>query len=120
MIKDKIDEQEAIKRGLIIRDTTFVEITDSIFSIKYPIDSIRYVPFGNGAQFNLQAASLVTGSMVTVQVFEASVLNDVFLQGLDKQLIINYNALRLEITKFAGMRVGNIVEPNNNAGNWEN
>ncbi len=58
--------------------------------------------------------------MVTVQVFEASVLNDVFLQGLDKQLIINYNALRDEITKFAGMRVGNIVEPNNNAGNWEN
>jgi len=120
MIKDRIDEKEAIKRGLIIRDTSFVEITDSIFSIKYPIDSIRYVPYGNGAEFKLQAASLVTGSMVTVQVFEASVLNDVFLQGLDKQLIINYNALRMEITKFAGMRVGNIVEPNNNAGNWEN
>lgn len=120
MIKDRIDEKEAIKRGLIIRDTSFVAITDSIFSIKYPIDSIRYVPYGNGAEFKLQAASLVTGSMVTVQVFEASVLNDVFLQGLDKQLIINYNALRMEITKFAGMRVGNIVEPNNNAGNWEN
>lgn len=120
MIKDKIDEKEAIKRGLIIRDTSFVEITDSIFSIQYPIDSIRYVPYGKGAEFKLEAASLVTGSMVTVQVFEASVLNDVFLQGLDKQLIINYNALRMEITKFAGMRVGNIVEPNNNAGNWEN
>jgi hypothetical protein len=58
--------------------------------------------------------------MVIVQVFEASVLNDVFLKGLDKQLIINYNALRKEIAGFAGMRVGNIVEPNNNAGNWEN
>jgi len=120
MIANKIDEIEAIKRGLIVRDTTFIAINDSIFSITYPIDSIRYVPYTNGAQFELAAKSLVTGSMVVVQVFEASVLNNILLQGLDKQLIINYNALRLEISKFAGMRVGNISEPNNNAGNWEN
>ena len=55
-----------------------------------------------------------------VAVFEASVLYDVYLKGLDRQLIINYNALRKRITGFPGMRVGNLVEPNNNAGNWEN
>ena len=71
-------------------------------------------------EFVMAASKVETGSKVIVDVFEASVLNDIFLDGLDKQLIINYNALRERITGFAGMRVGNIVEPNNNAGNWEN
>lgn len=120
MVSKGMTEREAIRQKLIVRDTSFVEITDSIFSIRYPIDSIRFVPFTGGAQFEMAAAAVETGSRVVVQVFEASVLNNVFLQGLDKQLIINYNELRKEITGFPGMRVGNIKEPNNNAGNWEN
>lgn len=120
MIAKGLDEQKALKQGLIVRDTTYIPINDSVFSIKYPIDSIRYVPYLTGEQFEMASAALTTGSMVVVQVFEASVLNDVFLKGLDKQLIINYNALRKEISGFPGMRVGNINEPNNNAGNWEN
>jgi len=120
MVSKGMTEREAIRQKLIVRDTSFVEINDSIFNIKYPIDSIRFVPFTGGAQFEMAAAAVETGSRVVVQVFEASVLNNVFLQGLDKQLIINYNELRREITGFPGMRVGNIKEPNNNAGNWEN
>jgi hypothetical protein len=120
MVSKGMTEREAIRQKLIVRDTTFIEITDSVFSISYPIDSMKFVPFTDGAQFELAAAAVETGSRVVVQVFEASVLNNVFLQGLDKQLIINYNELRREITGFPGMRVGNIKEPNNNAGNWEN
>lgn len=120
MVSKGMTEQDAIRQKLIVRDTSFVVITDSIFSIAYPIDSIRYVPFAQGAQFEMSAAAVETASKVVVQVFEASVLNKIFLQGLDKQLIINYNALREELTGFAGMRVGNVKEPNNNAGNWEN
>lgn len=120
MVSKGMTEREALRQKLIVRDTSFVEINDSIFKIRYPIDSIKFVPFTGGAQFEMSAAAVETGSRVVVQVFEASVLNNVFLQGLDKQLIINYNALRREITGFPGMRVGNIKEPNNNAGNWEN
>jgi hypothetical protein len=120
MVAKGLTEKEAIKQKLIIRDTSFVVIGDSLFKINYPIDSIRYVPFTGGEQFQLAAAAVETGSKVVVQLFEASVLNDVFLKGLDKQLIINYNALRKELTGFPGMRVGNVTEPNNNAGNWEN
>ena len=113
-------EIEALRRGLIVRDTSYTTVFDSIFSPGFPVDSLRYVPFCGDAEFKMQADVVETGSKVMVEVFEASVLNDVFLQGLDRQLIINYNALREKITGFPGMRVGNIVEPNNNAGNWEN
>jgi hypothetical protein len=113
-------EREALKRGLIVRDTSYTSVLDSIFDKGFPVDSLRYVPFCEDTQFELGAASIQTGSMVMVEVFEASVLNNIFLKGLDKQLIINYNALRERITGFPGMRVGNLTEPNNNAGNWEN
>ncbi len=113
-------EKEALKRGLIVRDTSWTPVYDSLFKGMVNVDSLRYVPGADTVQFNLQARSIVTGSRVTVQVFEASVLNNVFLKGLDRQLIINYNSLRTKITGFPGMRVGNIREPNNNAGNWEN
>ncbi len=113
-------EIEALRRGLIVRDTSYTTVLDSIFSPGFPVDSLRYVPFCDDTEFKMQSDIVETGSRVMVEVFEASVLNDVFLQGLDRQLIINYNALREKITGFPGMRVGNIVEPNNNAGNWEN
>lgn len=120
MVKEGISEREAIKRKLIVRDTSYVAITDSVFKISYPIDSIRFVPFSSRAEFSLAAAAVETASKVVVQVFEASVHNNVFLAGLDRQLVINYNFLRKELTGFPGMRVGNVKEPNNNAGNWEN
>lgn len=114
------NERQALKRGLIVRDTSYTSVLDSIFKPGFPIDSIRFVPFSGGQQFKLQAAKVPTTSKVEVEVFEASIPNNVFLAGLDRQLIINYNALRERITGFAGLRVGNIREPNNNAGNWEN
>ena len=113
-------ERQALKRCLIVRDTSYTPVLDSIFKPGFPIDSIRFVPFAGTHQFKLEAAKVPTTSKVEVEVFEASVPNNIFLAGLDRQLIINYNALRERITGFAGLRVGNIREPNNNAGNWEN
>lgn len=112
-------EEEAIKQGLIIRDTMYVSVLDSIFFPKYPIDSLHHVPFSDTARFFLGAAEIETGSKVKVKVFEAHVLNDVLLHGMDRQLIINYNAERVKITNFPGLRVGSLTEATNNAGNWE-
>jgi hypothetical protein len=113
-------EREALRRGLIVRDTSYTTVLDSIFAPQFPVDSLRYVPYLGDTEFKMESANVETASGVAVEVFEASVLNDVFLKGLDEQLIINYNVLRDKITGFPGMRVGNVKEPNNNAGNWEN
>lgn len=121
MIEEGItNEREALKRGLIVRDTSYTPVLDSIFDPGFHVDSIRYVPFAGSHEFTMKADKIPTTSKVEVEVFEASVLNNIFLAGLDRQLIINYNALRERITGFPGLRVGNVTEPNNNAGNWEN
>ena len=113
-----VTEKEAIKMGIIIRDTSYVSVLDSIFSKTYPIDSLRFIPYGS-EEFFLAAAKIETASKVKVNVFEAHVLNSVLLHGLNKQLIINYSAEKEKITGFKGLRVGSLEEATNNAGNWE-
>lgn len=112
-------EREAVKKGLISRDTSYIPVRDSIFDRGYPIDQLRYVPGLEKTEFQMAAAKVMTTSLVLVNVFEAYVLNDVFLSDLDRQLVINYNDQRTKITGFPGMKVGDIRVPNNNAGNWE-
>lgn len=112
-------EREAVKKGLISRDTSYVAVRDSIFDKGYPIEQLRYVPGTDKIEFKMASARVMTTSMVLVNVFEAYVLNDVFLSDLDRQLVVNYNEQRTKITGFPGMKVGDIRVPNNNAGNWE-
>ncbi len=113
-----VTEKEAIKMGIIIRDTSYVSVLDSIFSTTYPIDSLRFIPYCH-EEFFLAATKIETASKVKVNVFEAHVLNNVLLHGLNKQLIINYSAEREKITGFKGLKVGSLEEATNNAGNWE-
>lgn len=112
-------EKEAVKKGLISRDTSYIPVRDSIFDKGYPIDQLRLVPGMENTEFQMSAGRVMTTSMVLVNVFEAFVLNDVFLSDLDRQLVVNYNDQRTKITGFPGMKVGDVKVPNNNAGNWE-
>ena len=110
-----LDDSLAVAMGLVIRDTFFIRVRDSIFPDNYPIDSLRFVPFTNNVEFELKSGSIMTASKVKVHVFEATAKNFDILNGMDRQLIINLN----DLTDFPGLKVGSIDEANNNAGNWE-
>jgi hypothetical protein len=112
-------EQMAVKKGLISRDTSYIPVRDSVFKEGYPVDDLRFVPGMKDTEFQMAAGRVMTTSMVLVNVFEAYVLNDVFLSDLDRQLVVNYNEQRTKTTGFPGMKVGDVRIPNNNAGNWE-
>lgn len=112
-------ERIALKQGLIQRDTIQISVIDSLFYFGYPIDSLRFVPFTDGYEFELGAGEILTGSKVRVRVFEAKVPYDILLAGLDPQLIINYKEEREKITGYPGLKVGSLEETTNNAGNWE-
>lgn len=111
-----LDDSIAVAKGLVFRDTIYIPVRDSIFPKGYFYDSLRYVPHTAGVQFDLKAGTILTASKVPVQVFEANASNFDILNGMNRQLIINLNDLAKD---FKGLRVGNIKEANNNAGNWE-
>ncbi len=94
-VPDSLTESEALKKGIITRDTILVPVLDSLFkNIKYNIDSLPYIPCGNRAKFGMDTASVLTGSGVEVKVFEARVSYWNILDGLNKQLIINFNSAK--------------------------
>ncbi|MGE4586734.1 MAG: hypothetical protein AB7D05_05270 [Mangrovibacterium sp.] len=120
MIEAGWNEETAIKKGRIIRDTIRVSVLDSLFGKKYPIEKIKYVPVTDTvAEFHLGATIVATGSGIKVPVFEAKAHNNTILKNLDRQLVINLNDERRTNNKYPGLKVGSLDEANNSAGNWE-
>ncbi len=114
-----LDDSAAVAEGRVRRDTIKISVRDSLFH-GLNVDSLRYVPFAQrGEEFKLAAGDLKTASKVVIPVFEASVTNNVLLNGLSKQYIINLNDVARQLGKFPGLRVGSMTEATNNAGNWE-
>ena len=119
-LEEGMTEKEAVKKGLIKRDTTYVPMIESLFSKDYPIDSLRYIPFSNGQEFELEKAESVTGSAgIKVKVMCAKAPFTSYLSDLDKQELINLIETTEKLEKYPGMKFGDIEEANNNAGNWE-
>lgn len=122
MIEVGLDEKAAMKQGLIIRDTIKVPVITEIFAVGYPIDKINIIPGSGGEEFWLGQTTIKTGSGVMVPVFEARAHNNQILKSLIteySQEIINLNEQSRKNNRYPGLKVGSIVEPNNNAGNWE-
>lgn len=119
MIEAGMTEEKAVKLGIIIRDTTYVPALDAIFGKGYDAYALEMVPYTNGAKFEMGAGIFRTGSNVPINVFEAKVPYEVYMQGLDPQELKNMTAKALKFEKYPGLKVGSLAEANNNAGNWE-
>ncbi|NNM15758.1 MAG: hypothetical protein HKO56_03785 [Bacteroidia bacterium] len=83
--------------AVIVRDTTYISVKDSLFKNNIPIDSLPIIPFTNGAKFSLEAGIIEKGR-VKVPVFEV-----IDTEPFDKKDVL---------------KVGSMTEPTN-AGNWE-
>lgn len=118
VVRMEIDPNDTIdfSRG-VAKDTLLVSIKDSLFK-DINVDSLRYIPV-TGGEIEMASSEIITASQVMIPVFEARIPNDILLEGLDRQLIINFNYEREQTVKYAGLQVGSIIEANNNAGNWE-
>ena len=141
-----LNSQEGSIRENFHRDTMWVSLVDTLYhNPNYPVDSLRYIPFGNGEEFTLLADSIPTKSGGQQFLFEARADFDQYLKGINEQEYNNYilsikknvTQVRREpvldekgepkydenneevVTLIPCRRVGNVKEPNNNAGNWE-
>ena len=109
---------KALNEGVISRENTFVPVLDSLFNPGYVTDSLRYVPYCEGITFKLTSGKLLTSSNLTVQVVEAFCLYDDLLNGMDRQLVVNYKDERMKIVGFEGVKFGS-MEEGTLTGNWE-
>lgn len=114
-------EQEAVKKGLIRRDTMWVLAKDTLLGPSYDVSSMRYVPGvpGEKITFKMDTTTLQSGSGYEIKVFVCEVPYNSYLRDMDAQLTYNLVDKAEKQGKFPGLRVGSLEEINNNAGNWE-
>ncbi len=109
-VPDTLTETEAVRLGIVQRDTIWVAAKDSLLRhATYPIDSLPYVPYGYGQRFEMQADFIERG-LVKLPVFEASVSPHIYMGDLDRW--------RVYYTREEGLRVGSMQEAVLD-GNWE-
>ena len=123
-----LTEEEAPKYGIedyyafkenFRRDTSYISVLESVFGAGYNVDSLAYVPYTAGQKFEMEIGENTTKSGIVIPLFEARTTYKTYLNGLNKQEIINLTKKATALGKYEGLKVGDIYNPNNNAGNWE-
>ena len=112
---------EVKKEGLenFVRDTMWRAVVDTIFPKGFIADSLRYIPFGNGKQFEMAIRNDTAKSGAPFCLLEVKAPYDTYLNGLDKQEIANLKDTQSKMFKYCGLKIGDLETANNNAGNWE-
>lgn len=101
------------------RDTTWISLIDTLFEQGFNADSIEYIPYGNGAKFELATTIHVNKSGTIQYLMECGAPYKVYLQGLNSREIYNLIDAADKTSRYPGLKIGDIYTPNNNAGNWE-
>lgn len=95
-------------------DTLYRSSADSVEVLGLNLDSLRYVPYGGGKTFNIQADTLTYQSTL-VQVVEVSVPREVFMGPYADPKFARYDNSYdpKSLLKFGDMNAPNL------SGNWE-
>ena len=104
------------------RDTSWVELSDSLFGENFNADSLRYIPFAEGDTFDLMTATNITRSGTIQYAMECAAPDASFLKNMGRngdRLIVNRKQLADDMGTYAGLKIGDLYNWNNNAGNWE-
>ncbi|MFO8067151.1 MAG: hypothetical protein R6U11_06185 [Bacteroidales bacterium] len=108
-VPDSLTEKEALDLGIVQRDTSWMDVKDTLYhKKKYPVDSIPYVPFSGGERFEMNAGVIERG-LVEIPVFEARTPAEVYMKGLD-----DYKTYYTR----EELKVGS-MEQSSTDGNWE-
>ncbi len=111
-VPDTLTETEAVRLGIVQRDTIWVKTRDSLLRrARYPIDSLPYVPFTDGVRFQMDAGKIERG-FTQLPVFEAFASPRDYLRDIDRWRI--YYTRDIDM----GLRVGSMIEASTD-GNWE-
>ncbi len=100
--------------GEIIYDTIYMPAIDSIRSLGINLDSLRYVPYGGGSEFEMQADT-ITYQATNVPVVEVGVRRQVFMGPFKDPRFARYDRGYdpNSVIKFGNMNAPNL------SGNWE-
>ena len=83
------------------------------------VKEFKLIPYGNGAEFIMDAGELTTESKVVVPVFECKAPYKTFMADLSHQELVNLIDSEKNLNRYPGVKVGDMYQATNDAGNWE-
>ena len=112
------NEDTAIVKGIIIRDTIHISVLDSLFGKSYPVDALKYIPVKDTLVEFLLADKIISKPEGVIPLFEVRAHNNIILKDMNPKLINNLNNSIRANHQYPGLKVGSLEQPNN-TGNWE-
>jgi hypothetical protein len=120
VVPDSLSEEQALKMGLITRDTSYVAMKDTLFKdVKdFEIENIMYVPFTHKkVKFEMETGTVERANF-QIPVFEVRSYKKDYLAEINEQELLQNDLLLMEADeKFPGLKLGSLVEPSTD-GNW--
>ncbi len=117
-VPDNMTEAEALKQGILKRDTTKVNPLEKLsaegklLTPKDKIKDLKFIPYSDGKIFEMQAGTLSKGG-IDVAVFEAKAPIESYTKGMDEQTVTNRKAELEKMNNgagYAGWKVGSMDE----------
>jgi len=119
-VPDTLTEIQALEMGIITRDTTYIEIKDTLLKNDegFDINKIEYVPFTHAKTKFILQAGFVKRANFDIPVFAVQCEMKDYLSDIKQQeLLVNEIRLMQEEDKFPGLILGSMEEPSTD-GNW--
>lgn len=119
------NDKDVVSNGLagFRRDTIELNMLQALYKGEYDeksIDGIVEIPYSNGQRYEIEVNNdYKTSQGIRVPLFEARASYETYLGDLNKQELVNLIDKETKLDHYAGLKVGDIYAPNNNAGNWE-
>lgn len=119
------NDKEVKNNGLagFRRDTIEKNMIETIFKgalTAENVDQIIYIPYTDKQRFEVEVNNeYKTSQGISIPLFEARAPFSTYLCDLNEQELVNLIDKEQKLDHYAGLKVGSIDAPNNNAGNWE-
>lgn len=82
-------------------------------------DSLQYIPYADGVRFELVTTTVLGKSGRQMPLMECGAKYNDYLDGLDENSVANLIEVANNSGRYPGLKIGDIITPNDNAGNWE-
>lgn len=92
---------------------------DSLIKLRLLSQKDKYVPYAKGETFIMATTTTLSKAGKVISLMECGATYKMYLKGLDENEISSITQTAEAAGQYAGLKIGDINMPNNNAGNWE-
>ena len=125
----RAEREQAVKQRLVkIRyaeeryrkaNGTYTDDFGELVKHGYLADSLQYIPFTEGKKFDIAVNTQIGKSGRQIPLMECGAGYEDYLEGLDGNSISNLIEEANNAGRYPGLKIGDLITPNDNAGNWE-